>query len=172
MKTKNLLVSMYVIALVVITSIYSCNNDNSTSIEDIDKNTISGTITFVDTNFLTDTTQGYYSVGAFATWPPTGNASSSLKLKPAKQSDNTYKAEYKFTSMPSGSYVITSAYIKLPYIVGSSVLGLGTYGCDTSHYTGCIYNPTIKKAIIKNDFGVENINFKSWADTSKHIYRF
>ncbi|HPS64449.1 MAG TPA: hypothetical protein PK447_02615 [Ignavibacteria bacterium] len=173
MKIKNLLVVVYALVLALVTVLYSCSsNDNSTSGGGIDKNTISGTITFTDSVFLTDTAHGYYSVDAFATWPPTGNATASLKIKPTKQSDNTYKASYQFTGMASGSYVITSSYIKLPYVVGTSVYGLGIYGCDTAHNSACIYNSAIQKATITNDAGVANINFLSWGDTTRHIYRF
>ena len=173
MRFRPILMTALAMIIGLVTVLSSCSDDNnSTSTGSIDKNSISGTITFTDSVFLTDTVSGYYSVDAFATWPPTGNATASLKVKPTKQSDNSYKASYKFTNMSSGNYVITTSYIKLPYVVGSSVYGLGIYGCDTAHNSSCIYNSAIQKATITNDVGVANINFLSWADTSKHIYRF
>ena len=51
----------------------------------------------------------------------------------------------------------------------SEKLGNRIYGCDTSHSTSCIFGSP-GTVTISNSAGVDNINFKSWADTSKHIY--
>ncbi len=140
-----------------------------------ENNTVSGTVSFVqsDSNLIiTDTTSGYYSINLFATWPPVGNATSTLKIKPVKQPDNTIKASYKFTGINNGSYAVTTAYVRLPYVPGNSVLGLGILGCDTSHNPVCIFSTGIQKATITDNKGIENINFLSWADTTKRIYKF
>jgi hypothetical protein len=156
----------------------SCSNDSTTVITPtVDANSINGTISFVDTtNILTDTTAGYYSVSAYANWPPAASPTSTVKIVPVK-SGTKYSANYKFTGMANGSYAITAAYIKIPYVPGSSVLGLGLYnstaGCDdTSHLAGCIYSTSIPKATITSNAGVSGINFKSFADTTKKIYKF
>jgi len=155
----------------------SCSSDSNPSggQTGLENNTISGTITFVqsDSNLIiTDTTGGYYSINIFATWPPVGNATSTVKIIPVKQSDNTYKATYKFTGVNNGSYAVTTAFIKVPYIPGSSVLGLGILGCDTSHNAACVFSNSIQKATVTDNKGVENVNFLSWADTTKKIYKF
>jgi len=141
-----------------------------------DNNSINGTISFVDTNVIVDTTGGYYSVDAFAVWPPTGNPSASVKIIPQKQSNNTYKASYKIPGLSNGSYVVTTAFIKTPYIQGSSVLGLGIYntsnGCDTSHDNSCIFGSSVLRVTISYDQGVGGIDYRSWADTLKQTYKF
>ena len=47
---------------------------------------------------------------------------------------------------------------------------LGIYGCDTVHveYSNCPFNPEAVNVI--NGWGSENINFITWADTTKRIF--
>jgi hypothetical protein len=163
------------VLLLISFTIFSCKSDTTnpvyTSGTTYDAYSINGTITFVDNNFIPDTVNGYYDISAFSSWPPTGNATASAKLKPVL-SGGKYTASYKII-VPNGSFTLTSAYIKLPYGAGS-VLGLGMYdvaGNDTTHNLGIIYG-SHPKATITNGAGIGNINFNSWIDTTKKIYNF
>lgn len=150
----------------LITTVYSCSDDDNTVIVPVgpEANSISGTITFEDTNFVTS--GGYYDISAFTSWfpsgPPTGNDSLIIT-----KVGNKYQANYKISNLPNGQYFLSSAWIKLPY-VQFSVNGLGTYGCDTSSAFTC--RPD--SVTISNNVGVENINFLSWADTTNRIYQY
>lgn len=128
------------------------------------QNTISGRITFVDSNFVS--LPYYYEVGAFDSWPP---------FNPPPYSDsliitligNQYIADYEITRAPSNIYyVAVYTVVQLPF----EMKILGIYGCDTVHvsYSNCPLNPTGVE-IIQN-WGVENINFLSWADTTQRIF--
>lgn len=174
---KSLWILLVSIVLTTGIAIFGCSDsENPTGgLTGPENNTVSGTVTFVqsDSNLIiTDTTAGYYSINLFASWPPVGNATSTLKIKPAKQPDNTYKASYKFSGVNNGSYAVTTAFVRFPYVPGNSVLGLGILGCDTSHNPVCIFSTSIQKATVADNKGVENINFLSWADTTKRIYKF
>jgi hypothetical protein len=167
--------------LIITFFVYSCKEDTTPtqSGTSYENNTINGTITFVgsDSTFLTDTTSanGYFSINAYTNWPPTAQPIYS-KLKFYK-SGNVYKADYKLVGLAdNGSYLITTAYIKLPY-GPNSVSGLGFYynnqnGCDTSHSISCQNNASIPRVTITNNQGVGNINFLSWIDKSNKIYQF
>ncbi len=145
----------------------SCSDDDTVPVTPSgpEANSISGTITFADTNFVT--TGGYYDISAFNAWfpmsSPTGNDSLIIR-----KVGNKYQADYKIRNLPNGSYFLTSAWIELPYIPGTSVNGLGTNGCDTSSVFTC--RPD--SVVISNNAGVENIDFISWADTTKRLYQF
>ncbi len=167
---KNL---FFAFAIAIMAIIYGCNSDNNNPTGGgvtIDPNTINGTITFVDTNVVIDTTGGYYSVNAFATWPPMGNPTATAKIKLIKGTDGKYSANYKILGLNNGQYVVTSAFIKTPYVVGNGVLGLGSFSCDTS--ASCLFGPGVQRVTIENNNGKADINFKSFADTSKKIYKF
>jgi hypothetical protein len=150
-------------------TVYRCSDDNNNTIivSGPDAKSISGTITFADTNFATS--GGYYDISAFPSsgWPPMAGPTQNDSLVITKVG-NQYKANYKLTNLPDGNYVLTSAWIILPYTANSTV-GLGMYGCDTSHSAGCIFG-TPGTVTISNSVGVENINFLSWADTLNRIY--
>ena len=165
-------IAVAVVVMIVSIAIYSCK-DNSTNPTSggttYDANSINGLITFVDTNRV-DTTNGYYDVSAFATWPPTGPASANVKIYPTKQTGGIYTASYKLAGLPNnGNFVVTSSFIKLPYASGS-VLGLGSYGCDTS--ASCLFGPGVQKVTLSNGAGVGDINFRSFVDTTRKIYKF
>lgn len=167
MKVLNLIYPVVVVVLLGLA--LSCGSDNTVNTGGPENNSISGTITFTDTMMLSnDTINGYYNISAFANWPPTGPASANAKLFPQK-TGNVYKASYKLTGLNNGNYVLTTAWIKLPYAPGS-VYGLGAYGCDTS--ASCIFSPMIGKVGIVDNKGVDNINFLSRLDTAGKLYRF
>lgn len=174
---NKLLVNGVVLSVILITLFFisGCSNSDSSPVTNnpsFDANSINGTITFVDNAFISDTNVGYYSVSAFANWPPTANATATAKIVPVL-SGGKYTATFKIIVPSDGSYTITSSFIKLPYIPGS-VYGLGMYdvpGNDTTHNFGIIMG-SHPKATISSGAGVGNINFNSWIDTAKKIYKF
>jgi hypothetical protein len=178
---KKLLTNGVVFSVIVMIAalLNGCSNDTTTNpTVTYDAYSINGTISFVDTlintAILTDTAHGYFDISAFANWPPTSNASASAKIFPVK-SNGKYTAGYKLIVPSNGSYTITASYIRVPYVPGSSVLGLGIYdtapGSDTSHSASIIYGPHTQ-AVISGGTGIANIDFKSWIDTTKKIYKF
>lgn len=173
--TKLLTNLAFVVVLIsMLTIAYSCSDDTVTPVTSFDKLSINGRLTFPDTNGyykFQDTTKGYYNISAFSQWPPMGPASANSKLV-LKMESGKLVADYKLIVPSNGNYTVTSAYIKLPYLPFGSVFGLGKYKSDTSHVPGVIYDTTNARVNISNDAGVGNINFLSWADTTKKIYQF
>ena len=160
----------------MLTIAYSCSDNTVTPVATT--NVISGRISFVNVdtaiiNTLKKDTLSYFAVSLFANWPPMGNATASQKIT-LKQESGNWVSDYSITAPNDGQYVVTSSWIKVPYAVGNSVFGLGTYHSDTSHLASEIYSTTGKRATITNGQSVSNINFMSWADTakSKRIYKF
>lgn len=136
---------------------------NFTTMDGPEPNTIKGTITFADTNFLP--LPNYYRVGAFSGWPPVEPVlDDSLKIV---QSGGHYTANYRIGRLDNGSYYI-AVFPVLTLSVNLQVLGI--YGCDTVHveYSNCPYNPETVNVI--NGWGSENINFLTWADTTQRIF--
>ncbi len=127
-------------------------------------NSISGTITFVDANFLPP--PGFYKVGAFEIWPPSLAPLEYDSLN-IQQIGGVFKANYKITNVLTGSYYI-AVYPETGISLEVKVLGI--YGCDTVHvnYSNCPNNPSTVNII--NNWGIENINFLSWADTTQKIF--
>lgn len=168
--SKGIMFLMFIAAAIVI---YSCK-DNATNptVVTYDANSINGTVSFVDTIFIADTTHGYYSINAYSTWPPAAGPTAYSKIYPTK-SGGRYTANYKIVLPSDGAYTITTSFIKLPYGPGS-VLGLGMYDVspnDTTHSASIIYG-NHPKATITSGAGIGNINFNSWIDTTKKIYKF
>ncbi|MCI0449831.1 MAG: hypothetical protein L0Y79_08610 [Chlorobi bacterium] len=133
-------------------------------------NSISGTITFVDTNFLP--LPDKYMVAAFPSngkWPPIVYIPAGDDSLIIERVGNVYRANYTIRNLLNGTYYITSLAISFPPLVEVHSY-LGIYGCDTVHipFSSCPLNPT--GVTITNNFGVENINFLSWADTTKKIF--
>lgn len=137
---------------------------NFTTINGPEANTIKGTITFVDTNFVFNF--GFYVASAYTSWPPPVQPVSEDSVNIVKVG-NVYQATYRLPRLANGNYVVAmniSNYISPVNIIE------GIYGCDTVHlnYSQCPINPT--RVTITNNFGVDNINFLSWADTTYKIY--
>ncbi len=128
-------------------------------------NSISGTVTFVDSNFVTPGGSAYY-LALYTSWPPVGGpfATDTLDILFI---NGTYKATYRIKRLNNGTYypvtITPSGLFNTPPI-------LGIYGCDTVHlqYSNCPNNPT--NVTISNNFGHQNIDFLSWADTTKRIF--
>lgn len=162
-----------VVLVSLLTLAYGCSDSTVTPTPA--SNQINGRITFpnVDTAVVNSLTKdsSYFAVSIFANWPPMGNATKTEKLK-LKNESGTWVADYTITTPGDGSYVVTSSWIKVPYTVGKSVFGLGTYHSDTSHAVSQVFSTTGKKATISGGTSVSGINFLSWADTTQKIYKF
>lgn len=159
---KNLSKILFIAVLVF--SIYSC--DSTTVTPTTEANTISGTITFADTNFITS--GGVYDIGAFSnpSTPPTywfgpPTAYDTLVIT---NNNGVYSANYKLTGVPDGNFVIAVGFRK---DTGGQSPIMGVYGCDTAH-TSCFLDP--QRVTITNNAGVSGINFISWADTANKVY--
>jgi hypothetical protein len=66
-------------------------------------NSISGTVTFADANFLQS--PSFYKVGAFEIWPPSSSPIEYDSLD-IQQIGGVYKANYKITNVLTGSYYV------------------------------------------------------------------
>lgn len=130
-------------------------------------NSIGGRITFADTNFITS--EGAYFINCYISWPPTNSPYTSDTIN-IQRTGNTYYADYRIQRLLDGNYYITSAYFTDYSIIRGFILGI--YGCDTNHvqYSPCPMNP--QQVTISNNAGVDNVNFLSWADTSKYIFAY
>lgn len=143
-------------------TISGCSDDNPVGPE---ANTITGTITFVDSNFVTS--GGYYDIGIFPnpSVPPIywfGPPSANDTLVYSKVG-NVYKASYTLRGVNDGNYVIAVGFRKN---TGGQSPILGVYSCDTAHTT-CFLNP--QRISVTNNQGVQNVDFLSWADTTKKV---
>jgi len=161
----------FILAVSLTFAIYSCSNDTVTNtITQPDAGTISGTLTFVDTNKVQCSSCGYYDIAAYASWPPAGPPSADDTLKITKNG-TVYTGTYKIKGLTGGqSYILAASYIRTPYGPGSVSL-LAVHGCDTSHAMSCWFNNP-KRDTIPSSQGLANINFLSWIDTTKRIYHF
>jgi hypothetical protein len=155
--------------LLITFTIYSCKSDSTAPTQSgvtYDANTINGTVTFLDTTFISDTTVGKYYVAAFATWP--GNPSATSRIYPVK-SGGKYTANFKIQVTNSGNYVVSTAWVILPPPLSYKSWFLGVYdvaGKDTS--SAAIWGPH-PTASITGGAGVGNINFNSFIDTTRRL---
>jgi hypothetical protein len=156
----------YFLIAAMLSSLYSCKEESLAPKTDPERNTISGTVTFVDTNLIISS-DGAYQIAAFEQWPPKGRPAAFDSLRITKIGKE-YKANYKLAGLGvylDAYYVIAVGWVKRPYGSRSPVLGI--YSCDTARYSSCIY---IQQGVwIKDNKGVANINFLCWADTTKQI---
>jgi hypothetical protein len=140
---------------------------NFKTIDGPEPNSVSGTITFADNQFMVF--PSYYTAGAFNVniWPPQSPEPLSYDSLTIQLSGSTYFANYKVGGLPNGSYYISTA----SYSSGSFTGILhGLYGCDTNRaeFSSCPFTP--QKVTISGNNGVTNINFLSWADSTKSIF--
>jgi len=126
---------------------------------------ISGRITFVDTNFVS--LPLYYVAGAYISWPPIITGPVEIDTLNIVHSGNTYYADYTILHLQNTAYKIAVG-IAEPGQLTNTIMGI--YGCDTLHvpFSTCPENPTT--VTIQNYNGIENINFLTWADTTKRIF--
>lgn len=171
---KNILPSLFLSAvlLIAVTLLYSCKSDDVVNpTTGPANNTINGTVTFADTLFGSNAV-GYYDIGAFSSWPPSGppNGNDSLKIsKVGGKYQATYSIKGLGVGQDSAKFVVAVGWRR---ISGGASPTMGIYGCDTSHYNPvtnpCPISPT--KIVIRNNAGVDGSNMISWADTNKRIF--
>lgn len=156
------------ILVMVMVSLYSCSSDDTNPVTSVtyDANTINGTVSFVDTNYIADTTNGSYYVAAFATWP--GPPSALAKIVPVK-SNGKFTATYKIVVSQNGNYIVSTAWVKNnPY--ASYILGVyDVAGKDTSRASLLGSHPT---ANISDGKGIGDINYNSYIDTTFYLAKF
>ncbi|MCX7878251.1 MAG: hypothetical protein N2510_06370 [Ignavibacteria bacterium] len=125
--------------------------------------TISGRVRFVDTNF----SKSEYRLLLFNSWNKPGNKTAfrDTVIDPSNLINN--ELDYSFRGIPSGNYFIAVGIGK--FLPNQNTI-LGIYGCDTvrAAYSNCPLNPP--PASIINGNGLVNVNFLSWADTTKRIF--
>jgi len=168
---KTIRTNLLFLFLAVLTTaiLYGCKEDTVTNqTGGPEANSISGTVTFVETDSTVfgSNSVGTYEVVAFSSWPPMGPPTATDTLVYTKVG-NVFQGTYKLTGLSNGDYVIANGWRTT---VGWQSPGLGIYGCDTAHFgtSSCPNNPT--RASISNSEGQVNINFLSWADTTKKIF--
>jgi hypothetical protein len=127
-------------------------------------NSISGHVIFADTNITHES--GLYTAGAFTLWPP-GTVPYQKDTLEIVNIGNVYQADYRIRHLVNGAYRIAVIFEDE---LNSIFYLMGIYGCDTVHvnYSQCPNNPP--DVTITNNFGIENIDFLTWADTSKRIF--
>lgn len=140
---------------------------NFTTIAGPEPNSISGRITFADSNFVQN--PSFYSAEVYNTtnWPPLNGDYAFRDSLIIQRNGNTFFADYKLRHVLNGSYYLC---VQSSYFFSFAPATLGIYGCDTVHvqYSGCPNSPN--PVTISNNNGIENINFIAWADTSKKIF--
>jgi hypothetical protein len=160
---------LYSVIIIAIALLSGCSKDDTnptSSNPTYDAYSINGTLTFVDTNFISDTTNGAYYVAVFSTWP--GPPAAYSKIFPTK-SNGKYTANYKVVVTANGGYVVSTAWIKKnPY--ASLILGVyDVAGKDTSRASLTGSHPL---ATIADGKGVGNINYNSYIDTTYKLAKF
>jgi hypothetical protein len=128
---------------------------------------VNGKVTFVDSNFVSGT--GYYVAASYllGNWTSRTNPRYSAPIVPRKVNDSTIlEYTYKITGVQSGENVVDVEFIDTSS--GSNFV-MGVYGCDTSHQSSCYLSPPLRANIVTTS-GVLNIDFKTWADTSRRVY--
>lgn len=162
--------TMLIFVFIIFITVYSCKEDTVAPPQSgttYENNTINGTITFVDTNFIVDTTVGKYYVSAFGTWP--GNPTRNLVIYPQKSSGK-YIANYKITLPGDGNWTIALAWVRLAPSYKSWFLGVyDVAGKDTSKTAIWGPHPQVN---ISGGVGVGNINFNAFIDTTKNLAVF
>jgi hypothetical protein len=160
-------VFMFAVVLLTAFSLFSCSKDDTSptnSTVTYDQNTINGTISFVDTGYVSDTTVGKYYVSVFGNWP--GNPNNNVVVKPVK-SNGKYSANYKISVPNDGDYTVAIAWVRVAPSYKSWFLGVyDVAGKDTSRTA--IWGPH-PKVTISGGVGVGNINFNSYLDTLNNI---
>jgi len=136
---------------------------NFTTVQGPVPSSISGRVTFVDTNFVALPT--YYIVGAYTAWPPGINFPERYVQVVVQHQGNLHFADYTIFNLTNNTFKMA-----LSALDASNNFTLGIYGCDTIHipYSNCPLNPDTVS--IQNYNGLENVNFLSWADTTMRIY--
>lgn len=166
---KKVILNLFTIGFIAMLLVfaYNCNSDSPITVQ---VNTITGTITFVDSNFGSSTV-GYYDIAAFTSWPPTGPPSADDSLVITKVG-NEWHGTYSMEGVNNGRYFIAVGWRR---ITGGASPVMGIYGCDTAHIppvgtSTCPIDTAQMFKVIINNNSASNIDFLSWADTTKKIF--
>ncbi len=139
-----------------------------TTVSGPEPNSISGTITFADTNFVHP--PFYYISCVYTTlnWPPAFFVPDGIDSLVIQHSGGVYTASYKIRHLTNGTYYIAASTTDRNTPNNNNIYG--TYGCDTARtkFSGCAFTPV--KVTISGNNGVTGINFLSWADSTKVIF--
>lgn len=157
-----------VLASLLIFAIYSCSDDNVIINTGPALNSINGTVTFVDTNFVL--TGGTYLISAFGTWPPMGPPSAYDTIHITRTNNILNRVyQYQLADVSPGSYAVSVGFRKT---TGGASPVLSVYGCDTvrPQYSPCPITASTRATIGANNEGTEGINMISWSDTTKKIF--
>lgn len=173
MKKKLINSFLPVVTIVLLfASIYSCSEDDDpiTPSGPADS-TISGTVIFVDTNFILS--GGTYLISAYPSsgWPPMAGPSAYDTLR-INRVNNVLNLVYSYTlkNLNPGNYVVSVGFRKA---TGGQSPIMSVYGCDTAraiYGSTCFLNPPLNAVIGSEGQGVESINMISWSDTAKKVY--
>lgn len=130
---------------------------------------ISGRVTFADSNFIQPPYR--YIVEVFKTikWPPLNYSADYADTLNIKSGSNGYYADYSVHNIFNGSYHVTvTAQTRT---IGNEQIYKSVYGCDTARifFSNCALTGA-GIVNIENGVGVININMLSWADSSKSIF--
>ena len=156
------------IALITTILIYNCGSDTVTNTPNTPAaGTMSGTITFVDTNKVD--TNGYYDVSVYTSWPPTAQPPGSDTIK-FTRTNGVYTGTYSIKGLTSGGiYYTVASYIHLPYGTGS-VYVLGLRGCDNNE--ACYMTAGVKSDTLPSNQGLAGIDFKAFLNPNSSHVRF
>lgn len=157
------------IALITTILIYNCGSDTVTNTPNTPAiGTLSGTITFTDTNKVD--TNGYYDVSVYTSWPPAAQPPGSDTIK-FTRTNGVYTGTFTIKGLESGRpYWTVAAYIHLPYISGSSVYVLGLRGCDNNE--ACYMGPGAKSDTLPSNQGLAGVDFKAFLNPNLSHVRF
>jgi hypothetical protein len=141
-----------------------------TTVNSPEPGSISGTVRFVDTSFIPF--PGYYIAGAYTQsgWPPVQQLPLRYDSLNIQYVNNQYIANYRIRALQEGDYII--AVLMYDQLSTNAVETMGVFGCDTARtlFSGCaVNNPSLVH--VGTNQGVININFLTWADTSKRIFK-
>lgn len=137
-----------------------------TTLDGPEPNSISGTITFADANFIHFPNHYGITLYLMSGWPPSLQPFIAVDSLIIQQNNGIYIAQYKLRRIPNGIYYAAAQIMR-----GSQPLSVtGTYGCDTTRviYSPCAFTP--QEIIMSGNNGITGINFLSWADSTKPIF--
>lgn len=139
------------------------------TIEGPQPSSISGRVTFVDSNFIEPPFRYILEIHNSINWPPYMFGADFSDTLDIKYENNVYYADYLVRNILNGSYHVTvTAQTRT---ISNDLIYKSVYGCDTARvlFSNCaINNPGIVNIV--NGNGKININLLSWADSTKSIF--
>ena len=174
-KTFRMPLIQAILVSVLMISVYSCSDDDTTvtPVTGPDAKSINGTVTFVDTNFILS--GGTYLISAYPStaWPPTAGPTAYDTISITRTNNIlNLNYNYKLSDINPGNYVVSVGFRKT---TGGQSPIMSIYGCDTLRASSpggltCLFTPSKLATIGAENQGTEGINMLSWSDTTKKIY--